>query len=180
VDPEGRPFSLAVFDANDSLPEWLNFDEATRTLSGLANTSLIGSYPLTLRAFEPGPVELFNDVAFTVDVELGATPLTNQRDPLDVDANRDVAALDALRVINYIQRHGSGVPATEPNEFTGYVDVSGDGFVTPLDALLVINGLEKELLNGPQGEAIGVDDLEKRNQAIDDALTEFLRETSLF
>ena len=109
VDPEGRPFSLAIFDENDLLPRWLEFDEATRTFSGLPTPLLVGSYPLTLRAFEPGPLDLFNEVYFTIVVEHGSTPLSNQRNPLDVDANGEVAPIDALRVINYITRHGSGV-----------------------------------------------------------------------
>lgn len=177
VDPEGRPYSLTVFDSNDSLPEWLTFDEDSRTLFGLADPTLVGDYPLTLRAFEPGPIELFNDAPFTITVELGETPRTNQRNRLDVDANSDVAALDALRIINYISRYGNGSPATDLNPFTGFVDTSGDGFVTTRDALLVINGLGEQQIG--VGEQI-IDDLDERNQAVDDALTDLLDEISLF
>ncbi len=178
VDPEGREFSLAVFDASDSLPSWLSFDEASRTLSGLPNPLLVGSYPLTLRAFEPGPLELFNDVNFTIVVERGNTPLTNQRHQLDVDANGEVAPLDALKVINFISRFGAGADVfTTLDRFFGFVDTSGDGIVTALDALLVINGIGDE--SSPfAGEFVEPDD--DRDEANDAALTELLSEATLF
>ncbi len=49
VDPEGQSFSIAVFGSNGPLPAWLHFNESTRTLSGLPDPSLIGSYPLLLQ-----------------------------------------------------------------------------------------------------------------------------------
>ena len=178
VDPEGRSFSLAIFDDSGVLPDWLEFDETTRTLSGLPTPLLVGSYPLMLRAFEPGPLPLFSEVAFTVVVEIGDTPLSNQRNPLDVDANGQVASLDALRVINFIDRHGSGTSVGEQNPFTGFVDVSLNGIVTALDALLVINGLEQAIV--PFGEQIGFDDSDEHREAVDEALANWLSETSLF
>ena len=142
VDPEGRDFSIAVFDANRSLPDWLEFDEATRTLSGLPNHLDVGTYALTLRGFEPGPVDLHSDLGFTIEVQQGQTPLLNQRNVLDVDANNDVSSLDALRVVNYMSRFGSGSSVFDHLiEFFGFVDTSGDGIVTARDALLVINGI---------------------------------------
>lgn len=178
VDPEGREFSLAVFDENDSLPDWLVFDQATRTLSGLPDPSDVGSFPLTLRAFEPGPLELFNDVHFTIVVEEGETPLTNQRDRLDVDANGDVASLDAVQVINFIGLYGSGANVEDflGDDFPGFVDVSGNGFVTALDALLVINGIGEEDLGGLL-DGLVVDDDDETNDA---ALNQLLEESSLF
>lgn len=184
VDPEGREFSLAIFGENEQLPDWLEFDEATRTLSGLPTPDLIGTYDLTLRTFEPGPLELFSDVNFQVVVEQGSTPLTNQRDPLDVDANGEVAPIDALRVINFIGRHGNGVSVTEPNPFIGFVDVSGEGIVTARDALLVINGLRRAALSGPFGESVEeslldvmLQDSDDHDEAVDAALDDLLGPT---
>ncbi|MFK8113222.1 MAG: cadherin domain-containing protein [Rubripirellula sp.] len=184
VDPEGRPFSVAIFGDNEQLPDWLEFDEATRTLSGLPTPELLGTYELTLRAFEAGPLELFTDVPFQVVVQAGSTPLTNQRDPLDVDANGEVAPIDALRVINFIGRHGNGTAVTEANPFIGFVDVSGEGIVTARDALLVINGLREAV--SPFGEQVDdsllsaiVDNSDDRDEATDEALIDLLG-SSLF
>ncbi len=113
-------------------------------------------------------------------VQQGSTPLTNQRRRLDVDANNDVAAVDALRVINFIARYGTGaVVANFLGTFSGFVDVSGDGFVTAKDALMVINGIRRERLGGLAGESVSVgpDDSQEAN---DMALAEYLRESSLF
>ncbi len=177
VDPEGREFSIAIFDANGSLPEWLDFDEASRTLSGLPRPTDAGTYELTVRAFEPGPLDLFSETPLTVAVELGATPLTNQRDTLDVDANDDVSPVDALIVINFMGRYGSGASALDHAvPFFGFVDTSADGIVTSLDALLVINGINDDR---PvfAGELIQDDDDDAINDA---ALDELLAESSLF
>ncbi len=52
----------------------------------------------------------------------------------DVNADGTVSPLDALQVLNYLNRDA---PSTDP----GRMDVDGSGVVTPLDALWVINHL---------------------------------------
>ncbi len=64
---------------------------------------------------------------------------TNPIQPLDVDQNSRVTALDALRVINQLARVGSEAEP-DPGE---YFDVNGSGDVSALDALLVINALSR-------------------------------------
>jgi hypothetical protein len=179
VDPEGDPYKVTIFDANGSLLSWLSFDPVKFTLTGLASPLDIGSYPLTLRAFQPGLLQLFSDESFVVEVQRGTTPLTNRRDPLDVDANGQVAPLDALRVINFIGRYGSGASVLDDDySFTGFVDTSGDGFVTARDGLLVINGLVK--VPGIAGEFVAAHDEESEIEALDRALRELLSESGLF
>ena len=179
VDPEAEPFRIQIFGADGTLPPWLTFDEATGTLFGLPSPLEVGTFDLTLRAFEAGPLNLFNDLAFSIEVQQGDTPLTNQRDRLDVDNNGEVAALDALRIINYFDRFGSTINAVL-DEFFGFVDTSGDGSVTPQDALLVINRLQDGLQNplGFVGESIGHDD--DRDRVVDEALVDLTGESSLF
>lgn len=64
----------------------------------------------------------------------------------DVDDNGNIEPLDALEVINALNRHGIGasvdalIEAGVPEEVSRR-DVNGDGSLTPLDALLVINAL---------------------------------------
>ena len=58
----------------------------------------------------------------------------NPYQPLDVNFDLFVSPIDALLVINHLNR-GS------PDDSEGLLDVSGDSFVSPLDALVVINQL---------------------------------------
>lgn len=179
-DPEGGEVSLAVYGANKSLPSWLRFDPTTRTISGTPNPSLIGATSLTLRAFEPGLIDLFNTFSFSIDVERGEKPWMKQRNPLDVDDNGMVTPGDAIRIINFINANPSGaLPSDAVDVFAGFVDVSGDNLVTPLDAVLVINGLMAPSQR-PQGEQIASIDnsINERERNNDTALEELLREES--
>lgn len=63
----------------------------------------------------------------------GDVGATNDINPLDVNDDQAITALDALTVINGLRRGG-------PN---GFSDVNGDGNTTAGDALLVINGLSR-------------------------------------
>jgi hypothetical protein len=71
-----------------------------------------------------------------------------------VDGDNVLAPIDALLIINDLNRHGSrwlaepaGSGAPPP-----FVDVSGDGYISPLDALLVINELNIQA-SRPSGTA---------------------------
>ena|GEM_PF-1846826 len=67
---------------------------------------------------------------------------SNPADPLDVNNDGLVSPIDALLVINDMNRHGarslSGSAGGVP-----YVDVNGDRAVSPIDALLVINAMNE-------------------------------------
>ncbi|MEM6468104.1 MAG: G8 domain-containing protein [Planctomycetota bacterium] len=69
----------------------------------------------------------------------------------DVDRDRRVSLIDALRVINHLYRNTDGLGLDH-----GYdADVNDDGSVTLLDALLVINYLARDDFNSGEGEAFG-------------------------
>ena len=65
--------------------------------------------------------------------------------PQDVNFDGLVTALDALRIINYLnQSEDFNLPEASSAailDVGGYLDVSGDGWATALDALMVINFL---------------------------------------
>jgi hypothetical protein len=68
----------------------------------------------------------------------------NPADRLDTDGNRVLNAIDALVVINNLNRFGSrflkpGIDSPPPN----FIDPNGDGAVTAIDALFVINELNR-------------------------------------
>lgn len=70
-------------------------------------------------------------------------PLHNSLIAADVNKDFNVSPLDALLVINSLNRKAAGSGEGEGSA-AAYVDVSGDGAVSPLDALLVINQLNAE------------------------------------
>ncbi|EMI54133.1 Ig-like domain-containing protein, partial [Rhodopirellula sallentina] len=78
----------------------------------------------------------------------------NYWNKFDVNSDGFVTALDALRVINFMNESGEGEPTGTSVEYAGFVDVNADHMVTSLDALQVINQLNSE------GE--GADDFDVR------------------
>lgn len=89
----------------------------------------------------------------------------NSNQPLDVDANGQVSALDALNIVNLLNQHGSS--STEDLEqavFSAAVgegentrkivqaDVNGDSRISALDVLLIVNDINSRITFG-NGEA---------------------------
>ena len=66
----------------------------------------------------------------------------NHFDPEDVNDDGVVAPIDALMVINSMNRNA-------PSDTAGFIDVNNDGFRSPMDALMVINRLNRQ--NPPPG-----------------------------
>lgn len=96
---------------------------------------------------------------------LSASPLQNQSNPLDVNGDGAVTALDALIGINFMGRSNA---ESESFGFAGsstssmFYDVNGDGIVTARDSLQVINGLAQTrvapLVSPPAGTSSDRDD----------------------
>ncbi|WP_236625917.1 cadherin domain-containing protein [Rhodopirellula baltica] len=184
-DPEGGNFSIRIFGQSGTLPSWMKYDIETQTLVATPGPFDTGVYNLTARALEFGPRPLATDVQFTYTVGLGQTPFQNARNRYDVDRNQSVAPLDALRIINYLEANGPG--RLEPGNmqsFPGYLDVSGNGEVTSLDALMVINEinrLEEENAGAePVLVEISADDFLRREDAVDEVLAAEFDSPSLF
>jgi hypothetical protein len=69
---------------------------------------------------------------------------TNPLEPLDTDGDGRVTPVDALVIINELNRRQGSFELTEdrpPEAY--YFDVNDDGWVTPIDALRVINELNR-------------------------------------
>ncbi len=179
IDPEGSPFFVTAFDQTGRLPSFLSFDPVTRTLSGTATPRGVGTYTITIRAFEPGPLPIRTDQSFTLDVVAGDNPFTNKRDRFDVDANDQVSAIDALRIINFLSQFGSGTAVSTDRPFSGFLDVSGDGRISALDAVQVINALAARSVPPLETEQFGIDD-DDRDDLQDAAMTQYLDEVTLF
>ena len=61
----------------------------------------------------------------------------------DVDSNYKITALDALKVINALNKAGGTTPITDFGQFNYMVDVDANNELTALDALKVINALNR-------------------------------------
>mgnify|MGYP005636248763 FL=1 len=93
------------------------------------------------------------------DVRYGlAPPVWHHLDvPEDVDVSGDVVPLDALLIVNDLNNRGArqlSAP-TEGDSPPPYYDVSGDGWLTSLDALRVVNWLNANMF-GESEEAVGM------------------------
>ncbi|MEM1067637.1 MAG: Ig-like domain-containing protein [Planctomycetota bacterium] len=109
------------------------------------------SDPIDLR-FELTPSRYQNPMVTVIDGE----PVQLR---WDVTGDGFVTPIDALRIINFIDRRGTNIPVSEigapPPDF---LDVNGNGQVEVLDALQVINRLDRdsqadgEMLGNAEGE----------------------------
>ena len=81
------------------------------------------------------------------------SPWQNAVNQADVNLNGEISVADALAVLNDLSMFGSDLPATPAlTDFRGvFPDVSGDGFTTTLDALLVLNRIA--FVSDAEGEA---------------------------
>ena len=85
--------------------------------------------------------------------------------------------IDAIQVINDLNFRGSRTlptPPEPPDAPAPFLDVDGDGVTSPLDALIVINWLNEDLVGG-EGEGLLIQPLSDLQEAIDE-LAELLFE----
>jgi hypothetical protein len=88
---------------------------------------------------------------------LSPTPWVNPRNALDADNSGDVAALDALILINEINRTGPRdlpvVPATS-ERLPPYLDTNGDNRLEAADVLNVVNLLNSSAAGEGEGDGV--------------------------
>ena len=76
----------------------------------------------------------------------------NPVNAVDVSTNGEVSPLDALLVINELNRRKARSLTAEDLRESVRPDVNGDGAVSPIDALIVINRLNRSNRSNRQGE----------------------------
>jgi hypothetical protein len=86
-------------------------------------------------------------------IEYTDYPWYNHEEPLDVNDDAYISPIDALLVINELNRNGSyKLSVDRPRPLTQpFYDVNPDGYISPIDALLVINRLNRDG-DGGEGE----------------------------
>ncbi len=171
--PNGRNGNIATPGLLDEVGAFAAFDppgpnkltlfKVVFTATAAGNVDFIGdpadvSPTHDVLYFDPPEVVPLADIRYgftsvtIVNPSFGGTSLGG--DPLDVNNDGHVSAIDALQVINFINRRSLyGVTSSSNSR----LDVSRDRFVTPLDALLVINHLNRGGTAGEgEGEALGL------------------------
>lgn len=107
-----------------------------------------------------------NTVTVTLDVA-NTRPRRNPDQPLDVNADGSISAIDALLIINEINKNGShAIPSSTP-AIAPFWDVNGDGFVSSIDVLRVVNSLNG--VGSPEGESVAADSLTRDQGIVSDS-----------
>jgi hypothetical protein len=157
--PLGKGLNFVVrvgFDANEAGTFFFVADPAedsTNRSQILLAPPLIQTVPVPLP--DPNPVTARDDQVFLMPLLIPLTIVDPFAGPefvnidfaLDVNADAQVNAIDALIVVNELNTHGTrnlhGFDLASGGELppSFYVDVNGDGQVTAFDALRIINWL---------------------------------------
>ncbi|WP_145089940.1 dockerin type I domain-containing protein [Rosistilla carotiformis] len=100
------------------------------------------------------------------------SPWQNPADRFDVNDSNSLEPLDALQILNEINRNGSRA-LTSDDIGARYFDVNGDGLIAPIDVLNVINAIQRTPSASSEGESVAMSD-----QSPEDRFTEVVRDAS--
>ncbi|MEO8497231.1 MAG: Ig-like domain-containing protein, partial [Planctomycetota bacterium] len=95
-------------------------------------------------------------VTVTLNV-VNTRPKRNPVNPLDVNADGSVSAIDALLIINEINKNGSHEIPSTTAAVAPFWDVNGDGFVSAIDVLRVVNAINTGVLSEGEGSLPSLD-----------------------
>ena len=150
---ETQPLDVTITDDSTNLLSGVTLDylsdESTGTIHLTPRTGASGTTSLTVTVTDGG---LDNDLSTTADnatksenfsvAITPAFPWHNYDIPLDVNGDNAVSPIDVLIIIQEINRNGSYELSTPRSELVPpFYDVDRDGWITPSDALRIINYL---------------------------------------
>jgi|GEM_PF-785417 len=150
---ETQPLAVTIENDNANLFSTVTLDylsaDSTGTIHLTPTTGASGIATFTLTVTDGG---LDNDLSTTVDnasvsevFDVSVTPAFpwhNYNLPLDVNGDNAVSPIDVLIIIQEINRNGSYELPTPRSEIVPpFYDVDRDGWITPSDALQIINYL---------------------------------------
>jgi hypothetical protein len=175
-------FSLSTTDASiaDALVHYDGANEAT-TGSLIIEPLAAGTATITVTIIDTGDDGVFETSddrsfsrSFVLTVLAGPNSWHNSGSPHDVNNDGFVSAIDALVVINHLNRFGAiELPLTGSDGLT-LVDTTNDRFLNATDALLVINYLNRRSRpTGASGEGERSGELEARVES-EDSLVQWL------
>ncbi len=175
-DQDGDDWVIEASIAGENLPDWLTFDEASWTFTGIPSSFFAGTFTVTLTAFDPDTPDNSTSITLSWIVDVSENPLHNSVNPHDVNNDNRISAGDALRIINALNFEELAGEIDQTIRNLQFYDVTGDNKVTARDALVVINRMAQL---PPVGEQVLLDTPvdEERNDA---ALIDLLAESTLF
>jgi hypothetical protein len=153
-----RSYDLYVSDNGGPYTRWIENSEATTATFSGAYGRQYSFYSVAMDNARNREVAPINADLIVRIVSPGHNVELNE----DVNDDGNVTALDALLVINFINRNQQtstllSISVTGFSFDGNWVDVSGDGLITALDALRVINYLNRNQLQSLSGEPQGAD-----------------------
>jgi hypothetical protein len=145
-------------DGGAALPAWLSFDAATRTFSGRPGFTDAGPLVIVVQAADRGTPPLIAETFFALAVSENPTPWQNPLNSRDVTASGHVDApfpVDVLTLITFLNTHGILQLPAPPSPLgpVPYVDITGDGWASPVDLLDLITFINARAGGGAGGEA---------------------------
>ncbi len=152
-DPDGDVYQISVLDERFEIVEGVLKVRDTATVDQSADTQIA----IDLVATAGNGDRIVQRVPLVVVPP--RSPHQNPQNPLDVNGDGLVTPLDALILINDLNRNPSGeLPAGSAGEASPIKpDVNGDGLLSPLDVLIIINDLNNSRGPGGEGEYVAVD-----------------------
>lgn len=124
----------------------------------VVDATIVDESELTVTEMLSDEVFILNDVDFPLAVEavdgtslptIRMESMHNLAEPVDVNGDSELTPLDALIVINWLNRNGPAAissialpPAGQGLSVrTSFFDTNNDGYLSPIDALIVVNRL---------------------------------------
>lgn len=182
VDPEGHSWTVEVMVDGQETPSWMELGQSEFGFGGIPTSMWIGERNVNVRVASDTNPELFSDLAIELIVEPSDFHFHNSVSAEDVNGDGSVTPVDALQVINYIARSGTGTVDLSMR-IDSFPDVLADNRISPVDALRVINYIATQNANpGAESEATPKDFFDRldRDSDNDEALLSLAQEGMLF
>ena len=101
-------------------------------------------------------VDNYESLPIEVVVEVNGSLYRNPKNPFDVNDDNWTNAMDALVIINELNRRGGGPIESINKPAPPYYDANGDYHLTAIDALVVINYLQRNHYSNNNGDGNGL------------------------
>ncbi|RMF44851.1 MAG: hypothetical protein D6753_01530 [Planctomycetota bacterium] len=151
ADPDGDPYQITVLDERFEVVEGVLKVRDTVTVDESEQTEI----EVELIATSDNGDQITQRIPIVVAPP--RSPHQNPQNPLDVNGDGIVTPLDALILINDLNRNPSGdLPAGGAGGEGSPIkpDVNGDGILSPLDVLIIINDLNNARGGASEGEYV--------------------------
>lgn len=193
-DPDaGQTLEWTLTTTSGLLPRWINFNPLTRRITGTPWNPQAGELSMVVVAVDNGLPAMHIELPWSWVIEENTAPWMNVNEPLDVNGNTQVQSIDALVIINYLNRVPDDRVPMDVEFRPAFMDVNGNNRVEPIDALQIINYLNRnpsgegeapvrsiEPANGwnANSSTTAEDELRRRRVGWEAALEEYLREVN--